>query len=150
MENKGLTEDHLVEGITHVTNAFNQLDINNCQKSADMNDPDGIFWLGYCYEHGIGVEKDEKKAFINYQKSAEMNNPNGMYQVGYCYYLGIGVEINKHKAFEYYLKSAEAGNPSGIRKTAICYFYGIGVEENYSKYREWRNRKVNFDFYFKR
>src|SRR5690242_3169650 len=111
MENK---KEQSVTDITQVTNAFDQLNIDNCQKLADKNDPDGLFWLGYCYEYGIGMEKDEKKAFVNYQKSAEMNNPNGMYQVGYYYDLGIGVEIDKYKAFVLYLKSAEAGNSNGI------------------------------------
>ncbi|KAF0507791.1 calmodulin-dependent protein kinase [Gigaspora margarita] len=132
-----MTEEQLVEDITQVTDAFNRLDINNCRKLADNNDPDGIFWLGYCYEHGIGMEKDEKKAFTYYQKSENMNNSNGMYQVGYCYYLGIGVEIDKRKAFTYFLKSAEAGNVMGIWKTAICYWFGIGVEKNEDKYVEW-------------
>src|ERR1700752_5315845 len=89
--------------IIQINNAFNQLKLIDSQTSSD------ILWLGYCYEYGIGVEKDENKAFTHYQKSAEMNDPNGMYQVAYCY-LGIGVEIDKHKAFTYYLKSAEAGN----------------------------------------
>ncbi|KAF0543510.1 calmodulin-dependent protein kinase [Gigaspora margarita] len=114
-----------------IKNAFNNLNLIEYQTSAD------ILWLGYCYEYGIGVEKDENKAFIHYQKSADMNNPNGMFQVGYCYYLGIGVEIDKLKAFNYYLKSAEAGNTMGIWKTAVCYKYGIGVEESGDKYNYW-------------
>ncbi|RIB00988.1 kinase-like domain-containing protein [Gigaspora rosea] len=123
--------------ITHVIDSFSQLNFINCQKLADMNDPGGMYWLGYCYEYGIGIEKDEKKAFTWYQKSADMNDYNGMYQVGYCYYLGIGVEIDKNKAFTYYLKSAEAGNFMGIWKTAWCYRYGIGVEESYDKFYKW-------------
>ncbi|RIB16229.1 hypothetical protein C2G38_2091434 [Gigaspora rosea] len=112
------------------------------------NDPDEIYWHGYCYEYGIVLEKDENNAFTYYQKSADMNHSNGMYQVGYCYNLGIGVEIDKHKAFTYYLKSAEAGNSMGIWKTAICYLYGIGVEQTETKFAEWMNKYVNFLFIF--
>ncbi|RIB02337.1 kinase-like domain-containing protein [Gigaspora rosea] len=125
------------ENLTKLIDNFNQLNFISCQKLADMNEPDGIYRLGYCYEYGIGVEKDERKAFTYYQKSAEMNNSNRIYQVGYCYYLGIGVDVDKHKAFTYYLKSAEEGNSMGIWKTAICYRYGIGVEENYDEYYKW-------------
>jgi TPR repeat protein len=32
----------------------------------------GTYMIGYCYRNGLGVEKDEDKAFIYYQKSAEM------------------------------------------------------------------------------
>lgn len=103
---------------------------------------DRIFWHGYCYEHGIGVEKNKNKAFDHYHQSAEMDNSNGIYQIGYCYYLGVGVEIDKHKAFMNYLKSAKAGNSMGVFKTAICYRYGVGVEASYSNYNDWIDKDL--------
>ncbi|RIB26278.1 kinase-like domain-containing protein [Gigaspora rosea] len=121
-----------------------QLSFTDCQKLADVNDPDGVYWLGYCYEYGIGIEKDENKAFIHYQKSADMNNSKGMYKVGYCYSLGIGVEKDNYKAFEHYKKSAEINDLNGIFKTAICYYYGIGVEKDTTKFREWRKNKSEY------
>ena len=33
----------------------------NKSKLTNNHDPDEIFWLGYCYENGIGVKKDAKK-----------------------------------------------------------------------------------------
>ncbi|RIB27355.1 kinase-like domain-containing protein [Gigaspora rosea] len=127
------------ENLTELIVGLNKLNFSDWHKLADTNDPDGIFWLGYCYEFGIGVEKDENAAFAHYQKSAGMNSSNGIYQyqVGYCYYLGIGVKLDKQKAFSYYLKSAEAGNAMGIRKTFICYYYGISVEKDEDKYLRW-------------
>ncbi|KAF0477718.1 calmodulin-dependent protein kinase [Gigaspora margarita] len=122
--------------ITQITTAFDQLNL------IDFQNPEDIYWLGYCYEHGIEVEKDEDKAFIHYQKSANMNNSNGIYQVGYCYHLGIGVETNRQEAFLHYQKSAEAGNSMGIFKTAICYFYGIGVEKDEAKFYEWIEKEL--------
>ena len=92
------------ENLTKLIDNFNQLNFASCQQLADMNDPDGIYRLGYCYEYGIGVEKDENKVFTHYQKSADMNNSNRMYQVGYYYNLGISIKIDKHKVFIYYLK----------------------------------------------
>jgi len=80
------------KNLTTLIDGFNKLNFSDCHKLADTDDPDGIFWLGYYYEYGIGVEKDENKVFTHYQKSADMNNSNRMYQVGYCYNLGIGVE----------------------------------------------------------
>ncbi|RIB26852.1 hypothetical protein C2G38_2263229 [Gigaspora rosea] len=66
--------------------------------------------IGLCYENGVGVEKDEHKAFIYYQKSAEMGYVNGIHDIGYCYLYGVGVEKDEHKAFFYFQKSAEMGN----------------------------------------
>ncbi|RIB26459.1 kinase-like domain-containing protein [Gigaspora rosea] len=120
-----------------------QISFTDCQKLADVNDPDGVYWLGYCYEYGIGIEKDENKAFIHYQKSADMKNSNGMYKVGYCYYIGIGVEKNNYKAFEHYKKSAEMNHLNGIFKTAICYYYGIGVDDKFS-FSEWLDNESKY------
>lgn len=111
-----------------------------CQTSVNKNDAQAMLTLGWRYEYGIDMEKDEYKAFECYQKSAKIGNPEGMYQVGYCYYLGIGVEVDKCKAFKHYLKSAEAGYSMGIWKTAFCYYYGIGTEKNENKYDNWINK----------
>ncbi|RIB04062.1 kinase-like domain-containing protein [Gigaspora rosea] len=125
-----MSNDIGLSKIDQITNAFSKL-------FANKTNPEETFWLGYCYQHGIEIDKNEKKAFTYYQKSANMNNSDGMYYVGHCYYLGIGVEIDKKKAFVYYLKSAKSGNSMVIFKTAVCYRYGIGVEGNYGEFRNW-------------
>ena len=60
------------------------------QKSMEMNNNDGTCQVG-CYHNGIGVEKDERKAFIYYQKSAEMSDVSIM--VGYS----ILIELKRFK-----------------------------------------------------
>ncbi|KAF0486653.1 SEL1 protein [Gigaspora margarita] len=64
-------------------------------------DAEQLFTLGYNYRHGIGVEKDEKKAFEYYMKAAELGNSDAMQNVSNCYYYGNGVERNYQKSFEY-------------------------------------------------
>ena len=63
------------------------------------NDICGIFFIGICYQNGIGVEKDEHKAFIYYQKSAEMDPASGISRVAECCRNGIGItrDLNKSK-----------------------------------------------------
>jgi len=43
-----------------------------------MNNPNGMYQVGYCYYLGIGVEADEHKAFEHYVESAEAGNLNGI------------------------------------------------------------------------
>jgi TPR repeat protein len=47
-------------------------------KSSKMNNPNGMYQVGYCYYLGIGVEADEHKAFEHYVESAEAGNLNGI------------------------------------------------------------------------
>ncbi|RIB22704.1 hypothetical protein C2G38_2173226 [Gigaspora rosea] len=68
-----------------------------CGRSNDRN-------VGNCYKDGIGIPKDEKKAFELYLKFAEGGNSNGSLSIGHCYQNGIGV-LKDEKAFGWCLKS---------------------------------------------
>ncbi|PKK59548.1 HCP-like protein, partial [Rhizophagus irregularis] len=96
------------------------------QKSADLGNATGIYNLGDCYEKGIGIDIDERKAFELYQKSADLGNTNGINNLGYCYEKGIGTDIYEKKAL--YQKSADLGNTNGINNLGYCYKQGIGTD----------------------
>ena len=65
------------------------------------------FWLatiqlGQCYEDGIGVETNGKKAFRCYKQAYRRGVPMAMELLGDCYYYGMGTEENEEKACEIY------------------------------------------------
>ncbi|RIB16825.1 kinase-like domain-containing protein [Gigaspora rosea] len=99
--------------------------------------------LGYNYQLGFGVEKDEKKAFEYYIKAAELGNSDAMQNVGICYYYGIGVEINYQKSFEYCKRSADLGNASGMNNVGRHYKYGNGIDQDYNKAFEYYKKSAN-------
>ena len=57
-----------------------------------MNNPNGMYQVGYCYYLGIGVEIDMHKAFMYYLRSAEAGNSMGIRKTAVCYKYGLGVE----------------------------------------------------------
>lgn len=82
--------------------------------------------LGWYYEDGIGVEKDEKKAFELYKCAYEDGNPDSAFSLGRMYYLGRGTEENDAEAFKLFLEASQNGY-----KGANCFLgtmYGYGVE----------------------
>ncbi|RIB07248.1 kinase-like domain-containing protein [Gigaspora rosea] len=89
---------------------------------------DETYGLGCFYLHGINVEKDEYKAFVQFEKSANMGHTEGINCLGYCYEYGIGVEKNENKAFIYYQKSADMYNSNGMYQVGYYYYIGIGVD----------------------
>ncbi len=61
--------------------------------------------LGYCYQEGLGVYKDEVQAVELYEKSGVV----GLNNLATCYELGIGCTIDYERACHYYEMSANLG-----------------------------------------
>jgi hypothetical protein len=66
--------------------------------------------LGWCYENGQGVVKDDKAAVKWYQKAAEQGNAAAQYNLGLCYANGQGVVKDDKAAERWYKQAAEQGN----------------------------------------
>ena len=64
----------------------------------------------FCYEKGVGCEKDENLAFYWYKKAAEQGNAIAQYNLGLCYKKGEGVEKNIDEAIKWFSKCAEQGD----------------------------------------
>jgi hypothetical protein len=67
-------------------------------KASEANNPDGLFYLGRCYELGIGVKTDCNTAVKLFKKAADLNSKmaklrlSDYYKIGAC---GINKDINK-------------------------------------------------------
>jgi TPR repeat protein len=66
--------------------------------------------LAYCYIHGFGVEKDEKRGFDWAIKAAERGFHPAQTMVAECYLDGIGVEKNIGRAEAWLYRAARLGN----------------------------------------
>ena len=73
------------------------------QRAVELKYDRALGNLGYCYQLGWGVEKDEKKAFELYWLCAEKTDSvYSCVKLGDCYFHGVGVEKDFYKAREYY------------------------------------------------
>lgn len=66
--------------------------------------------LGWMYERGKGVKRDEAEAFKWFQKSAEQGNAYGQANLGAMYENGRGVGQDKTEALKWYQKAADQGS----------------------------------------
>lgn len=80
------------------------------QRAADMGYASAQNDLGYCYDHGKGVEENKRIAVIWYRKAAEQNNRSGQSNLGYCYYNGTGVPQDYDLARFWFEKAAANGS----------------------------------------
>lgn len=82
-------------------------------RCAEVGYPQAISYLGWCYENGWGVKKDEKEAFKLYKMAAESGYAHAKCMLGWCYQLGIGTTQDTSAARESYEAAIKQGNSLG-------------------------------------
>lgn len=78
-------------------------------EAAKQGDADAQCDLGYCYQEGIGVVKNDYEAIKWYKESARQGNANAQYNLG-------DFEKNNDEAIKWYKKSARQGNADAREK----------------------------------
>ncbi len=99
---------------------FNDSSINKY-----YNNVVGQYYLGYCYEYGIEIEKNENKSIYWYQKALINGNVDAKLYFADCYRLGKGVKKNAIKAFKYYEKLAKQEIADAQLQLGNCFYHGI-------------------------
>jgi hypothetical protein len=88
------------------------------------------FIVGSAYNTGVGVKKNNEKAFGYFHKAAEQGHVAAKFKVALMYYQGSGVEENYEKAFALYQELALQGHAMARANLGIMYDKGHGVEVN--------------------
>jgi len=100
------------------------------RKTAEQNHGVANFFLGICYQGGIGTQKNNELAFTCFKMATEQDCRNAYYLLAHCYREGKGCQQNDLLAFEWFKNAAEQGIFNAQWYLACCYFYGKGVEKN--------------------
>lgn len=93
--------------------------------------------LSICYIDGLGIPKDDKKAFFWATKAAENGNLKALHLLGFCYENGKGTEPDPFQAFSFYKIAALRGMPTAFNDLAQCYLNGTGTPVDSIKARAW-------------
>lgn len=97
------------------------------ERAAQSGNSRAAVYLGYMYEHGLGVTRDDVQAVSWYRKAAEAKDATGMSNLGFMYQHGRGgLSQNDEVAVSWYRKAAEAGDASGMRHLGFMYEHGLG------------------------
>lgn len=94
--------------------------------------------LAAMYEHGDGVEQDDKNAIYWYTKSAEQGNAEAQIKLGFTYETGEGGLAQDYKqAIQWYTKAAESGHAYAQFVLAEKYRKGDIVAKDDKKALQW-------------
>jgi TPR repeat protein len=100
--------------------------------AADKEHADAQFQLAQCYEHGVGMVKDELQAVVLYRTAANAGHVGAQHQAQAwcCYQEGRGVDKDDSCAVELYKKAADRGLADAQCALGLCYMLGEGVARN--------------------
>jgi TonB family protein len=126
-----------------MTDAFAQSPLETLRENAEKGDVNSQCLLGYWYETGNQVPKDEQQAMRWYLKAADSGYAFAQYSLGRMYATAVGVEKDDAKAFAWYMKAAENGYAEAQEKVGEAYHHGTWVQKNAVKAIEWYQKAAD-------
>jgi TPR repeat protein len=135
-----------------------------------INNPENIFYysslIGFFYQHGIGCEVDEIKAFEIFSNAVKNNQKAVLEQFSfdqkneiisffndeieelnelilqyfYCLFLYKDIISHRKDNYKLHIRNAEKGDNVSQYYVGNCYRYGINIKRDYNKAIEWYAR----------
>ncbi|KAI9208150.1 kinase-like domain-containing protein [Polychytrium aggregatum] len=100
-------------GLWHIsetnTNANPATSLTFTQAAVDQGNPWAQNFLGECYEHGRGVQRNVTKAIKCYSDAAAQSNVPALMNMGRCHFDGVGVERDGQMAAFWFDRAVEQG-----------------------------------------
>jgi len=97
---------------------------------AEGGDREAQFTLGWLFERGLGVSRDDKQAVLTYQQAAEQGQISAQLRLGGMYETGRGVDRSDEQAFYWYRKAGEQGDPEAQNDVGLMYLSGKGTKQS--------------------
>lgn len=79
--------------------------------AAQAGNADAEELIGVMYAMGLGVERDDRRAFEWYLRASMKGHPGAQSGVGWYYEVGRGVGVDLVRAYMWYVLSAIGGDP---------------------------------------
>ena len=121
-----------LSALEYIQQGYIQYGFDELQKSASANDLAAQFYVGLCYDKGIGVEKDPNEAFRMYRKAAERGLPDAMYYIASFYRDGLAVTQDTTREKEWLQRFSKKGGQLQLPDLISYYNEGVKFAENYA------------------
>jgi TPR repeat protein len=107
------------------------------RKAAEQGLASAQVRLGWAYECGCGVPKDDSQAALWYRKGADQGDANLQLALAMMYLEGKGVPHDSEQAVFWLRKSADQGEVGAQSELARIYEAGEIVPQNYAEAAYW-------------
>jgi len=106
-------------------------------KKAEAGDEKAQMDLAICYRKGLGIKRDDAKAFTLWQKASAQGNQDAEFRLAISYLQGEGVERDEKISFNKFLALAEKGYAKAQFAVGNAYMGGLGVKKDEIKAFDW-------------
>jgi TPR repeat protein len=96
------------------------------EEAAARGEPQANTLIARIYTEGLGVQKDDKKAFEYYRRAADMGDVPGTLALAVSYAEGRGVKKDRKRAGELFEKAALTGNAEANYNLGMLFLKGDG------------------------
>lgn len=96
--------------------------------------------LGWMYQRGQGVSRDDGAAAEWYLRAAQQGHAGAQYALGWLYQHGRGVSRDDGAAAEWYRRAAQQGHAGAQNSLGWLYQRGLGVSQDNAAAVEWYRR----------
>ncbi len=100
------------------------------RRGAEAGNARAMADLGYAYQNGEGVARNDQEAFKWYTKAVELGDARAKARLANLYGTGRGVPQDGARAFALSREAADAGDESGFVVLGNCYTNGWGVAKD--------------------
>lgn len=114
--------------------------LSSVRDQADKGDPIAQLLMGFLFEGGRGVKKDETEAAKWYQSAAEKGLAAAQYQLALLYGKGRGVNQDMAECLKWLASAAEQGIWKAGVELASAYEQGHHVQKDEMRAGEWYRR----------
>ena len=98
-------------------------------RAAELGHAGAYASIGYCYNNGLGVEVDKKKAIYYYELAAMKGDVYARYNLGN----NEAQAGNYERALRHYMIAIRSGNPNSLEVFKLMYSNGHATKEDYTK-----------------
>lgn len=94
-------DKQVISALENIADGYIDYGVSQLRKVANMNDIAAQFYVGQCYEYGIGVSQSDSEAFKWYRRTAERGLSDGMLMLADFYSSGKGVAASQSRSSEW-------------------------------------------------
>jgi TPR repeat protein len=117
---------------------------NFYKAAAEGGSPSAQMIMGWKYETGDGVPRNDGTALSWYLRAAERGHPTATNNIGGLINTGRGMPRNSARALSWFLRGAQLGNPRSLENIASYYENGTLVARDVAKAYFWSALAVRF------